>query len=101
MKKSIAISKKVFVLLFVFILGVMLLIFLRKSDYGRGEPSQNDVKLISKNNESCMKCHEQYAGFSAYHDPKRIGCVSCHLGDPKTDDKQLSHKGMVIIPGNL
>ncbi len=48
-----------------------------------------------------MKCHEQYAGFSAYHDPKKIGCVSCHLGNPKSENKELSHKGMVIIPGNL
>lgn len=101
MKKSITISKRVVVLLFMLLSGVMILLFLRNCNYGTGEPLKKEMNIVSNNLESCMKCHDQYTGFSAYHDPKKIGCVSCHLGDPKTEEKELSHKGMVIIPGNL
>lgn len=40
-------------------------------------------------------------GFSAYHDPKTIGCASCHLGNIHSKNKNIAHKGMVLIPGNL
>jgi len=51
--------------------------------------------------ESCITCHGDIAGFSASHDPKAIGCASCHLGNSFTPDKDQAHEGMVIIPGNL
>jgi len=51
--------------------------------------------------ESCLNCHINNSGFSPYHNPENIGCVSCHLGDPASDDKDKSHKNMVLIPGNL
>ncbi|MDZ7614605.1 MAG: hypothetical protein U5K51_13575 [Flavobacteriaceae bacterium] len=101
MKISNFISKKVFVLLFVLLLAVLFLIILRNCEYGSGVPLTKDITLSSENTESCMRCHDQSLGFSPYHDPKKIGCVSCHLGDPKTEVKELSHSGMVIIPGNL
>ena len=40
-------------------------------------------------------------GFSRFHDPKVIGCASCHLGNIHSKHKNIAHKGMVLIPGNL
>src|SRR5665648_1094269 len=37
----------------------------------------------------------------AAHDPRVIGCASCHLGDPMAIDKTKAHAGMVINPGDL
>jgi quinol-cytochrome oxidoreductase complex cytochrome b subunit len=51
--------------------------------------------------ESCMLCHEGMSGFSPSHDPEAIGCVSCHLGNPFTPDKDNAHAGMLRVPGNL
>ncbi|MCP5064022.1 MAG: hypothetical protein GY936_16390 [Ignavibacteriae bacterium] len=51
--------------------------------------------------ESCIQCHGEVEGFSPAHSPKRNGCASCHLGDVNTNDKNLAHIGMVLIPGNL
>ena len=51
--------------------------------------------------ESCMLCHDAMKGFSEAHSPQAIGCVSCHLGNPFSPEKQRAHKGMLRIPGNL
>ncbi len=51
--------------------------------------------------ESCQSCHTEMTGFAASHNPKKIGCVACHLGDPKAEEKEASHAGMIVIPGNL
>jgi hypothetical protein len=51
--------------------------------------------------ESCLICHSGMIGFTASHHPDKIGCVSCHLGNPNTEDKIESHNEMVLIPGNL
>ncbi len=51
--------------------------------------------------ESCMLCHQGMKGFSSAHDPEAIGCVSCHLGNPFTPDKDQAHTGMLMVPGNL
>jgi quinol-cytochrome oxidoreductase complex cytochrome b subunit len=51
--------------------------------------------------ESCMLCHEGMTGFSPSHSPEAVGCVSCHLGNPFTPEKDLAHKGMLRVPGNL
>lgn len=40
-------------------------------------------------------------GFSQFHNPKTIGCASCHLGNTNTIDKEKAHQGMILIPGNL
>jgi hypothetical protein len=48
-----------------------------------------------------MVCHEQFKGFSQYHDPRNIGCAVCHLGHPESIDKDSAHASMVRIPGNL
>ena len=51
--------------------------------------------------ESCLQCHQNTKGYSKYHNPEFIGCASCHLGNIASNDKDESHKGMVLIPGNL
>ena len=51
--------------------------------------------------ESCMLCHGKMKGFSPAHDPLAIGCVSCHLGNPFSPDKDHAHAGMLSVPGNL
>ncbi len=65
------------------------------------EEESTSYSAMGINKESCMNCHTDNTGFSSYHNPKNIGCVSCHLGDPKATDKEVSHKNMVLIPGNL
>ena len=59
------------------------------------------VPLITGRREGCMVCHAGMTGFVAAHDPKSLGCVSCHLGNPFTLDRPLAHKGMTLTPGNL
>ena len=51
--------------------------------------------------ESCLVCHDAMEGFSPAHDPKAIGCISCHEGNPFSIDKIQAHRGMILIPGNL
>jgi len=51
--------------------------------------------------EGCVTCHTVMSGFSAGHDPGKIGCVACHLGNPDSEDLAESHRGMIVIPGNL
>jgi len=89
-----------FLLLFL----VILIVFLFKN----GEYFKSDlvkeiqyVKIENIDEESCLNCHSNTKGYSEYHNPELIGCISCHLGNPNTLDKEESHKGMVLIPGNL
>lgn len=48
----------------------------------------------------CLSCHQDVQLDSA-HDPKILGCVSCHLGDPLAIEKGAAHRDMVINPGDL
>ena len=52
-------------------------------------------------NEHCLDCHATMTGFAPGHDPRVIGCYSCHLGDPSATDAADAHKGMTLVPGNL
>lgn len=78
---------------YLFIITSIVLISLAGCNFGK-------EKSIKKE-ESCIECHQNYSGLSGGHDPKIIGCTSCHLGNPITSDKVLSHKNMIKIPGNL
>lgn len=51
--------------------------------------------------ESCILCHSMEVGFSKFHDPRNIGCTSCHLGNPESLNSDVAHEGMVVVPGNL
>ena len=61
----------------------------------------HDIPQTGKRQEACMICHKEVSGFAASHDPKAIGCASCHLGNPFSLDKDRAHRNMVLIPGNL
>ena len=86
----------------VVILIIAVYFFLRtgifQSNYSN-EVEYTKIEIVSK--ESCLECHQNTKGYSNYHNPELIGCISCHLGNPNTSDKEDSHKGMVLIPGNL
>ncbi|OFY49130.1 MAG: hypothetical protein A2W85_16930 [Bacteroidetes bacterium GWF2_41_31] len=58
-------------------------------------------EVILGRNESCLICHQGMTGFSKSHNPQAVGCYSCHGGNPFSRDKEASHQGMRLIPGNL
>jgi len=60
-----------------------------------------ELPVIQGHREGCVVCHLPMTGFNSAHDPKAIGCASCHLGNTFTMDKGQAHKGMVLVPGNL
>ena len=98
---KISISKIWF---FVLVIAIISLFFLIKNhsflnSYIFGETQYSKIENTSK--ESCLQCHQNTKGYSKYHDPELIGCASCHLGNTQSDDKDESHKGMILIPGNL
>ncbi|MGV6845151.1 MAG: hypothetical protein ACWA42_03365, partial [Lutibacter sp.] len=63
--------------------------------------NQTYSKLDLNKKEGCLRCHNNMVGFSKFHNPNAIGCVSCHLGNAKSSNKEEAHKGMILIPGNL
>ena len=87
-----------------FLIGLLILAFVALRLYEFESYNIQEVKeysgIISKK-ESCFQCHVSKSGFSEYHNPELIGCVSCHLGNPESNEKEISHLGMVLIPGNL
>ncbi|WP_299528561.1 hypothetical protein [uncultured Lutibacter sp.] len=85
------------------ITGVLILFFLKSKDDLEiiGNHEIQYIKIENIDEESCLNCHSDTKGYSEYHNPELIGCISCHLGNPNTLDKEDSHKGMVLIPGNL
>ena len=62
---------------------------------------EKGLPTVNGGKEACMLCHKNVAGFSPAHDPKAIGCVSCHGGNPFSTNKERAHKNMIAIPGNL
>jgi hypothetical protein len=60
-----------------------------------------ELPKVLGHREGCVVCHLPMAGFIKAHDPKAIGCASCHLGNPFTMDKSAAHRNMVLVSGNL
>ncbi len=69
------------------------------TDFPDGVMSSNAI--IDGKKESCVICHSDVRGFSPSHNPKAIGCYSCHGGNPFDADKDGAHKNMILIPGNF
>lgn len=67
--------------------------------YKESDSKQDQNKTVL--NESCIQCHATVQGFSEFHNPKKIGCSSCHLGNKFAKEKEGAHKGMILIPGNV
>lgn len=82
---------------------LVILFILNNNNYFEKNFVKNTVYIKIENigEESCQNCHAGTKGDSDYHNPELIGCISCHLGNPNTLDKDDSHQGMVLIPGNL
>lgn len=55
----------------------------------------------SLKSEQCLGCHATMVGFSAGHEPAKIGCAACHGGDRSAVDAKQAHRGLIRIPGNL
>jgi len=85
----------------VLLLVVVLFLINKELFYTSTNSDANYVSIETKADESCLQCHISTKGYSKYHNPELIGCASCHLGNATTLDKDDSHKGMVLIPGNL
>ncbi len=94
--------KKESILLIILGLLVLGFVFLKFTNFYSGTSTKNqEYSSIQTKKESCFNCHIQTIGFSEYHDPNKIGCTSCHLGNSTATDKDESHENMVLIPGNL
>ena len=61
----------------------------------------NDISGFGGKTEKCLQCHAGVTGFVESHNPEKIGCSSCHLGNPRAIVKDAAHKNMILIPGNL
>ncbi len=68
---------------------------------GNFEKEINNTPVINGKPESCLVCHKNVKGFSQSHSPEAIGCFSCHGGNPFSTNKDIAHKGMELVPGNL
>jgi len=93
----------IFWTLSIFFVGILALFFMSKNEMLptiiSWEAEYSKIEAVSS--ESCLQCHQNTKGYSQYHNPELIGCASCHLGNVTSTDKDESHKGMVLIPGNL
>ena len=96
-KKSI-----IWILASVVLLIIVALLLMEKDSFYISADSESEyVSVEMPSDESCLDCHINTKGYSKYHNPELIGCTSCHLGDATTLNKEDSHKGMILIPGNL
>jgi hypothetical protein len=67
---------------------------------GIDESAFSDLPLILGRREGCLLCHDKVKGMEESHDPRKIGCYSCHSGNRLTRDATEAHKKMVLLPGN-
>ncbi|MBL4724526.1 MAG: hypothetical protein JKY73_03900 [Lutibacter sp.] len=76
---------------------VIVVFFMKKETFVTFiNPSETQyVKIENIGDECCLNCHINTKGYSNYHNPELIGCISCHLGNPNSFDKEESHNGMV------
>jgi hypothetical protein len=51
-----------------------------------------------KNPGKCVECHEETATMDSSH---ALPCVQCHRGNPKAEDEDAAHTGLIKDPGDL
>lgn len=95
-KLSSSIPLGLIIVLSIVIVGVIFYQLLRK-DSMESLLSNSDTVI----SERCVECHNPSSEMSEWHSYKRIGCVSCHGGNPGESDETAAHAGMISIPGNL
>lgn len=61
---------------------------------------EKNIVTVNKK-ESCLECHSDVIGLEDSHSPEKIGCFSCHLGNPNSTLKEEAHKNIILIPGNI
>ncbi len=88
-------QRKQLLLLFVLIIvGILIIIELLTE-------RPNEIHITTSGRiDMCLSCHRDEK-LDPAHDPRVIGCASCHLGDPLAIDKDTAHEGMVLNPGDL
>lgn len=86
--------KQLLLLLLLIVVGILIIIELLTE-----RPDEIHI-TTSGRIDMCLSCHQDEK-LDPAHDPRVIGCASCHLGDPLAIDKELAHKGMVLNPGDL
>ena len=64
-------------------------------------PAPPLVRLSDGGAEGCLLCHADVQGIGEAHDPRAIGCASCHAGDPSATDVERAHRGMELLSGDL
>ena len=97
-------NKSAKIIFFILLILIFIIIFFLKNEEYFKSISVDEIqytKIENIDKESCLNCHSGTKGYSAYHNPKLIGCASCHLGNTTSMNKDESHKGMILIPGNL
>ncbi len=87
-------------LIFIVVVAVIV-ILLQKEEKERNTYTKITQENLSVKNESCLQCHGEVKGFTVSHNPQKIGCASCHLGNIHSNEKEKAHEGMILIPGNL
>ncbi len=87
-------GKQVFLLVLLLVAGILII---RELLIER--PDQVHI-TTSGRIDMCLSCHREEK-LDPAHDPRVIGCASCHLGDALAIDKEQAHTGMVINPGDL
>ena len=90
----------IFFIFFAVVAVIVILLQKEEPETNSGYTKITDERLSVKN-ESCLQCHIDVKGFTSSHNPQKIGCASCHLGNVNSDEKEEAHKGMILIPGNL
>ncbi len=86
--------KQVFLLLLLMVVGVLIY-----REMTTKRPGQVYI-TTSGRIDMCLSCHLDEK-LDPAHDPRVIGCASCHLGDALAIDKERAHKDMVLNPGDL
>ena len=64
-------------------------------------PGERPLPVALGRPEGCLVCHAGVTGLSAAHDPRAVGCASCHRGNVYSLQASLAHDGMLLVPGNL
>lgn len=94
-------QNKVFFLA-VFALLVIVFFVVKKLTNSTGSEYQKVESITTHGtSESCLQCHANTQGYSEFHNPQKIGCTPCHLGNKNEFEKEKAHQGMILIPGNL